>query len=156
MAGDAGGHRTFRQVLLGFAHAPVEGAGVGRTLEGQAALLVVHPPVVEGGRGPGVDQVLPHKALQDHLPIKTRGLLGCCWPRKVLQFTCIHFQKATEGTLNAQHCLSSLCIYAPRRQRTSDLGSSKASLPSEQRETPLDHGKCVSSQGRLDGATHEK
>lgn len=80
---------TFRQVLLGFAHAPVEGTGVRWTLEGQAVLPVVHPPVVEGGRRPGVDQVFPHKALQDHLPIKTRAV-QLLLARRAVPFTCIY------------------------------------------------------------------
>lgn len=58
---------TFRQVLQGLPHPPVEGSGVGRTLKGQTALPVVHLPVVESGRGLGVDQVLLQETLQNHL-----------------------------------------------------------------------------------------
>ena len=58
---------TFCQILYGLPHATVEGARVSRALEGQAALPVVHLPVVERGRGLGVDQVLLQEALQNHL-----------------------------------------------------------------------------------------
>lgn len=49
---------TFSQVLQGLPDATIEGSGVGRALEGQTALPVVHLPVVEGGRGLRVDQIL--------------------------------------------------------------------------------------------------
>ena len=58
---------TLADVLDGPADAPVEGAGVGRTLEGQAKLLVVDPPVVEDGVDLVIDQVLLHDALQHNL-----------------------------------------------------------------------------------------
>lgn len=58
---------TIRQVLDGLPDATVEGTGVRRTLERQAALLVVHPPVMERWSGFSVDQVLLQEALEDHL-----------------------------------------------------------------------------------------
>lgn len=48
---------TLLDVLQGPSYAPVEGPRVSRTLEGQAELLVVDPPVVEDGGDFVVDQV---------------------------------------------------------------------------------------------------
>lgn len=59
--------RTFSQILDSFPHAPVKGSGVRWTLEGQAAPPVFHFPVMKGGSGYGVDQVLPQWTVQDHL-----------------------------------------------------------------------------------------
>lgn len=59
--------RTFGQVLDGFPHASVERSGVSRTLEGQAALPVLHLPVVKRGICDGVHEVLPQRAVQNHL-----------------------------------------------------------------------------------------
>lgn len=59
--------RTFSQVLDGFPHAPVERPGISRTLKGQAALPVLHLPVVKGGIRYGVHQVLPQRTIQNHL-----------------------------------------------------------------------------------------
>lgn len=64
--------RTFRQVLHGFPDPTVEGACVGRALERQATLLVVHFPVVKCGRGLGVHQILLQEAFQNHLGGGTR------------------------------------------------------------------------------------
>lgn len=59
--------RTFSQVLDGFPHAPVERPGVSWTLEGQAALPVLHLPVVKRGVCDGVHKVLPQGTVQNHL-----------------------------------------------------------------------------------------
>lgn len=61
---------TICQVLHGLPHSPVEGSGVGRALECQAELPVVHLPVVKRGRGLDVDQVFLQNAFQDHLPTR--------------------------------------------------------------------------------------
>lgn len=58
---------TFSQVLDCFPYAPVESSGVGWTLEGQAALPVLHLPMMKCGRCYGVDQVFPQRTVQDHL-----------------------------------------------------------------------------------------
>lgn len=58
---------TIRQVLDGLPHATVECSGVSGALERQAALPVVHSPVMESGRGFSVYQIFLQKALQDHL-----------------------------------------------------------------------------------------
>lgn len=59
--------RTFSQVLDGFPHAPVKRSGVSWTLKGQAALPVLHLPVVKGGICYGVHEVLPQRTVQNHL-----------------------------------------------------------------------------------------
>lgn len=59
--------RTFSQVLDGLPYAPVERSGIRWTLKGQAALPVLHLPVVKGGICYGVHQVLPQRTVQDHL-----------------------------------------------------------------------------------------
>ena len=58
---------TFRQVLHRLPYTAVKGPRIGRALERQAALLVVHLPVVERGRGLGVEQILFQEAFQNHL-----------------------------------------------------------------------------------------
>lgn len=59
--------RTFSQVLDGFPHASVERSGISWTLKGQAALPVLHLPVVKRGICYGVHEVFPQRTVQDHL-----------------------------------------------------------------------------------------
>lgn len=58
---------TLREVLDCLPHTAIKRSGVGRALKRQATLPVVHPPVMESGRGFSVDQIFLQKALQDHL-----------------------------------------------------------------------------------------